>query len=166
MTLKIKFNKNKLSRSVAQRVAKIIDDRLLDFADEAQKTSPVGVTGGLVRGWDVIPATTVGKVIRGVVMNNAQNSYYKEVGRGPGKQPPFTPIQAWVIFKNPGLDSNAVWIRTQRLRESIAKSGTERWRTEDNPIGLRPVNKGGGIISGGLIDTMIVQAIAKDLRKL
>jgi len=165
MTLKIKFNKTRLSRSVAQKVERIIDDRLLDFAAEAQKTSPVGATGGLVQGWDITPATTTGRVIRGVVVNNAQNSYYREVGRGPGKQPPFTPIQAWVIFKNPGLALNAVWIRTQRLRESIAERGTERWRTENNPIGLRPGNKGGGIIPGGLIDR-IMKAILEDLRKL
>ena len=114
----------------------IYDDELLDLADELQRESPVGATGDLKAGWTVVPSRRrIGEITSSVV-NTADDAFFRIVGRGPGKMPPEEPIDAWVRSKGGGSESD----RRRRvflIRRKIAREGTDRWRNQDNILGLK-----------------------------
>lgn len=115
----------------------IYDDEALDLADELQRESPVGATGELRAGWDVIPARRQIGSIRSSVVNTSDNAFFRIVGRGPGKMPPVEPIDDWVRAKAPGLSDSERRSRVFLVRRKISLKGTERWREQDNVLGLK-----------------------------
>jgi hypothetical protein len=112
------------------------DTALLELADYLQKNSPRGVSDAgdsLAGGWDVIPARKVRGILPeagGSVVNNADAAEFRIRGRGPGKPPPISKIEKWAI---------AAGISPYALAKSIAKNGTERWRSRDNILKQDPI---------------------------
>lgn len=124
--------KGSVDAQFRKKVNEIFNKHALDAADELQRLSPVGATGDLKRGWDVIPArrSPIGFEVTVPIVNNAPNALNRIVGRGPGKFPPEAPIAAWVDAK--GIDKKAIF----PIRRAIATKGTKRWRDGKNFAGL------------------------------
>lgn len=113
---------------------------LLDIADEYQQNSPIGVTGGLRRGWDVsIDSNPDG--FRGVISNDAPFSKYRALGRGAGKAPPIDTLTPWVQQKIEPNEKKARAIAFV-IGRKISKEGTNRYRDNTNPFYL---NRDGSI---------------------
>lgn len=121
-----------LDTSFRKRINEIFNKHMLDAADQLQKMSPVGATGGLKRGWDVIPARRQSSSYETqvTITNSAPAAVNRIVGRAPGKFPPDAPVRAWVKAK--GIDEK----RTFVIRRAIARKGTKRWRDKQNFAGF------------------------------
>lgn len=121
-----------LDAKFRKQVNEIFNKNTLDAADELQRNSPVGATGGLKRGWDVIPARrqSSGYETQVTITNNAPAAINRIVGRAPGKFPPDAPVRAWVKAK--GIDEKRTFI----IRRAIARRGTKRWRDKQNFAGF------------------------------
>lgn len=66
------------------------------------------------------------------VSNRAPNSYFRLVGRAPGKQPPTAKLVNWA--KRAKLPPELGYV----IARKIAKDGTERYRTGQNIVGVDP----------------------------
>lgn len=75
-------------------------------------------------------ARTVRLYVR--ISNRAPNSYYRLVGRAPGKQPPIDKLVNWA--KRAKLPPSLGYV----IARKIAKDGTERYRTGQNIVGVDP----------------------------
>lgn len=126
----------RLQDELAKQFRTITDDEILNLADELQRNSPVGATGDLKRGWDVIVSKRrVNSLqIRGSVVNRADNAIFRVVGRGPGKQPPIEPIGRWVQVVL-GVQGNQARGVAFVIARKIAQQGTDRWKTQENILG-------------------------------
>jgi hypothetical protein len=119
---------------ILKEVRRIAEDEYIEAAKELQQGSPVGATGDLKAGWDVLPARRVAfsSDIGIVIVNRADNAIYRLRGRGPGKFPPF----------GDGIDLSR-WAKLKRISpyvvaRKIAREGTERWKSDGkNWAGIR-----------------------------
>jgi hypothetical protein len=145
---------NKLNKDLANALIdnrefrRRIDDFALDEADWLQQNSPVGATGGLKSGWDVIPARRQAPTVATMqfsIINTTDNATYRIAGRGPGRLPPIEPIEAWALVVLG--DIGAAWA----IAKGIAARGTKRWRDKKNWVGI---DNQGNIIPDGRIDTL------------
>lgn len=119
------------------KAREVFDQNAARLVQELKKVSPVGASGDLRDGWQAKPARKLGGVGQYSVdvTNTATNSFYRIVGRGPGKMPPKQPILDWVYAK--GLKGKDAERRAFLIRRKISKEGTQRWIEKDNPIGIR-----------------------------
>ena len=67
--------------------------------------------------------------------NTAPNSYYRIVGRGAGKMPPPKKLEQWA--KRKGLPKGTGFV----VAKLIARSGTERYRSGQNVVGIDPTSR-------------------------
>ena len=132
LRLKTSVNVGRLADDMARKVRGIIVDEMLTATDELQRKSPVGATGSLQAGWDVLEPrrSPVSFEISGSIINNAPRALNRIAGRGPGTPPPIAPLKSWAAAK--GLPPAAAWA----IARKIAKTGTERWRAQDNFAGI------------------------------
>lgn len=126
-----------LDAQFRKRVNEVFNRHALDAADELQKNSPVGATGQLKKGWDVIPARRQSSSydVSVNITNNAPNAVNRIVGRGPGKFPPEAPVLAWVkkvINPEPRKLKGVTFV----IRRKIAQVGTKRYQAKQNFAGL------------------------------
>lgn len=142
LNFKVKVNKKVLGTEIANSsLQSRCENALLDFGVYLESLTPVGATGNLKRSLDVgLKQVLIGSSIQfiGEIAYRDPLAKQKTVGRGPGLAPPLQPIQDWVTAKgslNPIRDAH-------RVRRKIAKYGTERWRKNDNWVGL---NRDGSI---------------------
>jgi hypothetical protein len=152
--LRITTAANKLSQDLANALIdnrefrRRVDDFALDEADWMQQNSPVGATGGLKEGWDVIPARRQAPTVATMqfsIINTADKSNYRIAGRGPGKLPEIEPIEAWALVVLG--DIGAAW----GVAKGIAARGTKRWQDKTNWVGI---DNQGNVIPDGRIDTL------------
>ena len=120
-----------------KRINEIFNKHALDAADKLQQNSPVGATGDLSKGWDIIPARRQSSSfdVSVNVINNVPNALNRIVGRAPGKFPPEAPILAWVQKKLKPEPKRAKGIAFV-IRRKIAREGTQRWKAKQNFAGL------------------------------
>lgn len=132
LRLKTSVNVGRLGDDLARQVRQVIVDEMLVAADELQRKSPVGATGSLQAGWDVLEPrrSPVSFEIAGSIVNTAPRALNRIAGRGPGTMPPIGPIKSWAAAK--GLPPKAAWA----IARKIAKSGTAQWRAQDNFAGI------------------------------
>lgn len=140
MDLRITFDFD-LEYSVQEyqrQIRAAFDDELLDIADELQRTSPVGATGELKAGWDVIPTQKVRGLldVKASIVNNADAAGNRIFGRGPGKFPPISPIQDWVEAKLNVPDEKKAKAVAFLVARKIAAVGTLTYVTKKNFAGL------------------------------
>lgn len=121
-----------LDAKFRKQVNEIFNKHMLDAADQLQKMSPVGATGQLKRGWDVIPARRISSSYETqvTITNSAPAAVNRIAGRAPGKFPPDAPVRAWVKAK--GIDEKKTFV----IRRAIARRGTKRWRDRQNFAGF------------------------------
>ncbi len=132
LRLKTSVNPGRLGDDLARKVRAVIVDEMLAAADELQNKTPVGATGSLRAGWDVLEPrrSPVSFEISGSIVNTAPQALSRIAGRGQGTAPPIAPIKSWTEAK--GLPPKAAWA----IARKIAKSGTARWRAQDNFAGI------------------------------
>lgn len=132
LRLKTSVNPGRLGDEMARQVRAIVVDEMLAAADELQRKSPVGATGALQSGWDVMEPrrSPVSFEISGSITNTAPQALNRITGRGPGAVPPLAPIRSWAAAK--GLPPTAAWA----IAKKISRSGTERWRDRENFAGI------------------------------
>lgn len=127
----------KLSDFWRRQAREVFDRNAAKLVQELKRVSPVGATGELRDGWQAKPARKLGGVGQYSVdiTNRAPNSFYRIVGRGPGRMPPKQPILDWVYAK--GIRGKEAERRAFLIRRKIGEKGTERWMERDNPVGMR-----------------------------
>lgn len=132
LRLKVGVNAGRLGDDLARQVRQVIVDEMLVAADELQRRSPVGATGALQSGWDVLEPrrSPVSFEISGSIANNAPRALNRIAGRAPGTMPPIAPIKAWAAAK--GLPPKAAWA----IAKKISQTGTQRWRDRENFAGI------------------------------
>lgn len=120
-----------------KQVNEIFNKHSLDAVDELQRNSPVGATGELKSGWDIIPARRRSSSFEVAIniSNTAPNAINRIVGRGPGKFPPEAPVLAWVqkVIKPEARKAKGIAFV---IRRKIAREGTKRWKAKQNFAGL------------------------------
>lgn len=128
---------DKLSQFWQTKVKEVFDRNAAKLLRELRDTSPVGATGDLKAGWKMRPTRKSAGISQYStdITNTAANSFYRIVGRGPGKMPPKQPILDWVQSK--GIRGKEAERRAFLIRRKIGKRGTDRWIERDNPLGLR-----------------------------
>jgi hypothetical protein len=96
-----------------------------------RNSSPVA-TGLLANSWRVIPTVTRSADgipnVRVQITNTAPNSWFRIVGRAPGRMPPTEAIRQWCKVK--GIDP----VFAFPIARNIGKQGTFRWRTQSNVL--------------------------------
>lgn len=121
-------------------------DELLDLAQEFQENSPIGATEQLISGWDV--QSTPRKIpygfeVRSNITNNSDRAENRIAGREPGGMPPIgnlenpeSGILPWVVAK--GIETNPKKARSvaYAIAMSIKERGTQRYRDQDNWVGI------------------------------
>lgn len=144
------------------KAREVFDRNAMKLVQELKKASPVGASGDLRDGWQVKPARKLGGVGQYSVdvTNTATNSFYRIVGRGPGKMPPKQPILDWVYAK--GLRGKEAERRAFLIRRKISNRGTDRWIERDNPIGIR---RDGSLLPKSPI-VLVQKQIQAELRRL
>lgn len=126
---------------ITKRAAAI--GRVLTYEANQLKTELVNksprATGTLRSRWVVIAAFRLtpapGVIVDVRVSNTAPKSYFRIIGRAPGKQPPIKAIQQWCKVK--GIDVNAAY----PIAKAIGQKGTMRWRQEQNVLLFMPSNQ-------------------------
>ena len=103
---------------------------------ELKADSPVGFTRNLRNRWKINTFVNRNNNNRQVqlianISNSAPQSYYRIVGRAPGKKPPIAPLLNWVKAKK------LPRYRAYQIQKRIAKYGTRRWQTGENVLGIR-----------------------------
>lgn len=113
--------------------------REVRVTEKELKASSPRATGQLATSWQVRATVTkaLGLSSIAVTLNNtAPNSYFRVVGRAPGKPPPLNAIKQWCEVK--GIPVTAAYPITL----SIARKGTKRWQQEKNVVNyLRSTNE-------------------------
>ncbi len=153
---------NKISDFWRAKVREVFDRNTAQLVQDLKAASPVGATGSLRDGWTSTSARKLGAVgqYSTTVRNMAPNSFYRIVGRGPGKMPPKEPILAWV--RAGGVQGKEAEKRTFLIRRKIGQKGTDRWIEGKNPIGI---TKSGQLTSDSPI-TIVQQRIRAEIRAL
>lgn len=121
----------------------IYNEVLEATAADLRARSPVGATSELKSGWTVIAARRAIGSLRASIVNRAPGARFRIVGRGPGKMPPREPIEKWVVAKGGGSAAERR-SRVYLIRRKIAREGTDRWKDNDNFLGInrdQPVNE-------------------------
>lgn len=145
-------NMSRLAKEIEKAVAnnkemrELIDMCSLDQAQEFQEESPVGATGDLRRGWDVIPSHKLpnfGSYLSFGIVNRADRSINRIGGREPGAMPPIEPIKAWAAAVLGDPDA------AFPVAKKIARKGTNRYIAGDNWVGI---DYRGEPIPGGKVD--------------
>ena len=113
-----------LSDRVVKGFREIKEKEVNKLRQKLEDESPVGATGKLKMGWQSV----VSNDFEAIILNTAENSLFRTIGRGPGKPPPFGRIAPWAALK--GIPTGAVV-------NKIAKFGTERWITGENIVGFK-----------------------------
>lgn len=122
------------SSKPTQTIGRKVKRATADYVNELRANSPVA-SGRLKRGWQHY--TEVKRVSNGIrlfirINNRAKNSYFRIVGRAPGKVPPIKPLTTWCRHKR--LPPSVAYAISKR----IARDGTERYRTGQNIVGINP----------------------------
>lgn len=126
-----------LNKQINKAYRDALDTALVAYAEWLQKVSPRGVSPvgkSLAGSWDIKVTTKARNQLfaEGSIVNTAEASLFRIVGRGPGKFPPYgdgSPLARW---------ANAVGIPPFLVARAIAERGTERWRDRRNILGIDP----------------------------
>lgn len=113
-----------LSDRVIGSFRKIKETEVNKLRQKLEDESPVGATGRLKIGWQSVFSND----FEAVILNTAEASLFRVIGRGPGKPPPIGKIAPWAALK--GIPAGAVATK-------IAKYGTERWISGENIVGFK-----------------------------
>ena len=132
-------------RTLGDRTKEIVDDWLVELADELQRESYRGATLDLAAGWDIVstrldPANPL--AFSAEVNNVEPTASYRVAGRGPGGFPNIENLRRWLAVK--GIPQQLLY----PIGNQIAAIGTERFRTGDNFMGL---NQDGSLQPGSFI---------------
>ena len=99
-------------------------------AMKLRSMSPVA-SGQLANSWQVSAVVASNNGVPSVqvrITNSAPNSFFRIVGRAPGRMPPTAAIRLWCQQK--GIDPALAF----PIARSIGETGTFRWRTKTNVL--------------------------------
>ena len=119
----------KLSEVFQAPVLNIWDTAMKEALAEVKASSPVD-NGDLRRGYKAGKARIARGEFKARFINNTANSLYRERGRGPGKMPPFengSSLFRWAKKRG---------ISPYLIARKISRVGTDRWRSNKNPLGI------------------------------
>jgi len=100
-----------------------LKDVLEEFVTRFEKKSPVGASRDLKNGWSY----RIKSLDESYLENDAENSLFRIVGRGPGKMPPVRKLRKWAREKG---------INPYLVARAIGEEGTDRWRENENLLGV------------------------------
>lgn len=126
-------------------------------ANKLRSMSPVA-SGQLANSWQVKAAVTQNGGVPSIqvhISNTAPNSFFRIVGRAPGRMPPTAAIRQWCQQK--GIDPAFAF----PIARSIGEQGTFRWRTRTNLLNYDRVT---GVVGAPNIWTETVTRIENQLR--
>ena len=117
-----------LEKQFTDEWSKITTEVAKKEVDRLKRESPEGVTGGLRSGY-VLVAPRQGTLKPVGIRNSKPFSYFRAVGRGPGKRPPVGKLRRWAAAKgrNP-----------YTVAKTIGEKGTIAWQTGRNVLGVEP----------------------------
>jgi hypothetical protein len=126
-----------LNKSINRAYRNALDLALTEYTDWLQRNSPRGVSPtseSLAGGWDIEFSQKARNQLfaEGAIVNRSEASYFRIVGRAPGRFPPFhqgSALERWAA---------ATGIPAYLVARKIARLGTERWRSGNNILGLDP----------------------------
>ncbi len=129
----------------------IFNEAANEAVAELRAASPVGATSQLKNSWRVIPARRQSASFdtQVVVTNDAPSAFNRIFGRGPGLQPPIQPLERWIEAKQPQLEPKVVKRRAYALARRIAREGTQRYKTQAEPLGF---SRNGEFRPGSIMD--------------
>ena len=120
---------SKLSIQTRRELRRSWDQNIARGAQEVQLRTAV-FDGDLRAGYRAESSLFRSGEISGTLSNNTPNSLFRERGRPPGKFPPFfpgSPLERWARAKG---------INAFLVARKIAEQGTERWRKNENALGI------------------------------
>lgn len=141
---------NQIASIIGQKSIEVLNDFIVDLADELQQESYRGATLDLAGSWDVIPAsfnTSAPLTFQASVVNTEPTARFRVAGRRPGRQPPIDPLTDWVVVKGIAGTGNARSIAFAIARK-IAAVGTDRFISGNNFLGL---NQDGSLQSNSIV---------------
>lgn len=123
-----------IEQSLNAAYRRALEIAVLELLDYLEGVSPRGVSqeSESLRGnWTFAIQRTRGAFLAdAIIQNDADNSLFRVIGRGPGKMPPHrqgSDLERWATAK--GLPAFLV-------AKTIAQKGTQRWRDNDNILGI------------------------------
>ena len=126
---------SQIGRRYIQAARVIAEDIAIDLVEELERESPKGATGDLRSCWNLLPGDDY---VFPRIINDAENAYFRIVGRDAGRPPPKKPIEDWVREKLRISNPSELKSVTYLVRRKIANEGTQRYRTKDNILGIDP----------------------------
>jgi hypothetical protein len=142
--IKVTGNKTADLKKFSQDIAEIIDDEILNLADQLQQQSPIGATLELKKGWDVKPSEITPNSVKAAVLNKAPNALQRIAGKKAGGRfedyKPGSDIAKWAILKG---------IPAFLVARKIFRFGTDRYISGENIAGIDKDT--GKILEGGAI---------------
>ena len=128
---------NILNKTINKQYRDALDTALTEYTDWLQRNSPRGVSPAsesLAGGWDIEFSQKARNQLfaEGAIVNRSEASYFRIVGRGPGRFPPFhqgSALERWAA---------ATGIPAYLVARKIAQQGTDRWRSGKNILGIDP----------------------------
>lgn len=128
---------NILNKTINKQYRDALDIALTEYTDWLQRNSPRGVSPvgeSLAGSWDIEFSQKARNQLfaEGAIVNRSEASYFRIVGRGPGRFPPFhqgSALERWAA---------ATGIPAYLVARKIAQQGTDRWRSGKNILGIDP----------------------------
>jgi hypothetical protein len=152
------------------QINNIFNSNAQEAIDKMKALSPRGVSDpqdSLAENWVLQQARRqlISSDVAVSIKNKSDNAYAKIFGRPAGGMPPEDPLERWVkskLFANKQVTKGELKRTTYAIRRHIGLHGTNRWRNDDNPLGL---NKDLTVKSTSPIAEM-EQNIIKELNEL
>lgn len=121
-----------LAAIIREEATRAVNEGTVIVGNAMREASPLGAIGALRSGWDRIPATVKGKIVRGEVTNPTVQAKVIE----DGAKPHFPPVRPGV---DPALGS---WIRLalpRRIAPFIVEEGVRRPANLSDPEDVRRI---------------------------
>jgi hypothetical protein len=150
----------RLTQIFQQEITKAFNEAIQEGVNKVRAETTMD-TGDLRNGYRLNKTVLKGGEFSGQLQNTTPNSLYRERGRGPGRMPPF----------GPGSELNK-WARRKGIvaflvARKIAKQGTERWRKNQNALGIDRSSTVNDIkVKQGGIAASIAPKIVDTIRKI
>lgn len=151
-----------IRRSVEEKWRRALQTAILELLDYLEAQSYRGVSEdseSLRKGWTFsLQKIPKSELALAVIRNTAPASLFRVTGRGPGKRPPAaagTPLANWALSK--GLNPYI-------LASAIAARGTQRWRDNNNFLGIDSKTK--TLKDDSPIYTVFLPALKREWDKL
>lgn len=131
MDVRVESNLVGISDRLGEEYQMALENALQRAVWDLEANSPRGVSStGLAESWRY-EIDGSGLYLTGRILNDAPNSLFRMIGRGPGRMPPYwegTSIERW---------ATSVGMPAYALAKQIAEKGTARWRRGSNILGWR-----------------------------